>query len=63
MNQVLNRLKRLLVLLFENKGDKKFTQDIIFQEEKWKITTLWFMKKKMFDQPVKNDFRTFEKFQ
>ena len=50
-------VNRISVSSFEIKAIGKYTQDIIFQKYKWKITTLWLMEKNFFDQPVKSDTR------
>ena len=38
-------VNRISVSSFEIKAIEKYTQDIIFQKYKWKITTLWLMEK------------------
>ena len=39
------------------------TEDIFFQMYKYKITILLLMDKILFNQPVKNDIRTYDNFQ
>ena len=39
------------------------TEDIFFQMYKYKITILLLMGKILFNQPVKNDIRTYDNFQ